>query len=94
MCRIYGVSGLFIFGSIGDIPHRAIRNCGVPVMAIPRTRKHDSKKILLAIDGGGNNHRRIGNNIDVLPLISRWHINLGNRSSDKTNTRHIGQKPV
>lgn len=72
MRGIYGISGSAIFGIIGSISHRQIRNCWIFAVAIPRTCERDCKEILLAINRIGNNHRRIGNNFNVLPLISAW----------------------
>ena len=76
MCGIYGLSGGVVFGTVGNIPYGPIRNCGLSAVAIPRTRKRDCKKVLLAINRIGNHHRRIWNNIDVLSLVPRWHIDI------------------
>ena len=59
---------MVIFGRVGNIPHGAFCNCGLPVVAIPGTRKRNCEKIFLAINIGCNYRRRPGHLPDIAVL--------------------------
>ena len=65
MRGLYGFSGGFVFGAFRNITHGPICNCWLSTLAIPRTRKRDSKKILLATHHRRNYPRRNRNIVDV-----------------------------
>lgn len=65
MRGIHGFSGDIVPGAVGDFTHRPIRNRRLPALAIPRTRKRNSKKILLAPYHRRNHHRRNRDFADV-----------------------------
>ena len=60
MAGVYRLSFMDIRGSIRNIPHRPLCNCGFPALFIPGTRKRDCQEVLLAINIGRNHCGGLG----------------------------------